>query len=154
MSYATPEPYGRQAGVMILIDAFRRSGHELLAVARAGNPTHRHLRDRFAVMLVVSAVVDAVASVLMWWAERNAPGTEIRTLGDAVFWTTSQLLTISSSLPNPITGFGRVVDVGLELSAITVVTAMAGSFSAFFHRRGLERHPMTGQAGAGGPGPG
>lgn len=139
---------------MMLIDAFRRSGHELLAVIRAGNPTHRHLRDRVTVVIVVSVIVDAVASVLMWWAERNAPGTEIRTFGDAVFWSTSQLLTISSSLPNPITGLGRVVDVGLELYAITVVTAMAGSFSAFFHRRGLERHPMTDQAEAGGRGSG
>jgi hypothetical protein len=28
-----------------------------------------------------------------------------------------------------------------------VVAALAGSFGAFFHRRGLERHPMAGGAG-------
>jgi hypothetical protein len=33
---------------------------------------------------------------------------------------------------NPVTSAGRVVDVVLEGWAIFVVTAMAGSFSAFF----------------------
>jgi hypothetical protein len=41
-----------------------------------------------------------------------------------------------------------VLDVFLQIWAMSVVAALAGSFGAFFHRRGLERHPMPGQ-GAG-----
>ena len=37
---------------------------------------------------------------------------------------------------------GKIIDLFLELWAITAVTAVAGSFSAFFHRRGMERDPM------------
>ena len=43
-----------------------------------------------------------------------------------------QLLTISSQLRNPVTSAGKVLDVALEAWAIFVVTAVAGSFAAFF----------------------
>jgi hypothetical protein len=52
---------------------------------------------------------------------------------------------VSSQLPNPISTGGRIVDVFLQLFAITVVATLAGSFGAFFNRRSLERHPL-GQA--------
>jgi len=42
------------------------------------------------------------------------------------------LLTVSSSMPDPAAA-GKIVDVGLELWAIFVVTAVAGSFSGFFN---------------------
>jgi hypothetical protein len=43
-----------------------------------------------------------------------------------------QLLTVSSYFSNPLTAVGKVVDVGLEMWSIFVVTAVAGSFSTFF----------------------
>ena len=43
-----------------------------------------------------------------------------------------QLLTVSSSLKNPVTAAGKIVDVGLEAWAVFVVTAVAGSFASFF----------------------
>ena len=43
-----------------------------------------------------------------------------------------QILTVSSQIKNPLTTAGRVVDVFLEIWAIFVITAVAGSFSAFF----------------------
>jgi hypothetical protein len=43
-----------------------------------------------------------------------------------------QLLTISSSITNPVTTAGKVIDVALEMWAIFVVTAIAGSFASFF----------------------
>ena len=53
--------------------------------------------------------------------------------GDAVFFTTVQLVTISSAMTNPLTVGGRVVDVALEAWAVFVVTAVAGSFASFFN---------------------
>jgi hypothetical protein len=35
-----------------------------------------------------------------------------------------------------------VLDVFLQAYAISVVAVLAGSFGAFFHRRGIERAPM------------
>jgi hypothetical protein len=73
--------------------------------------------------------------------ERHANGTEITNLGDSIFWTSTQLLTVSSQLPNPISTPARVLDVFLQGYAISIVAFLAGSFAAFFHRRNLERDP-------------
>ena len=51
---------------------------------------------------------------------------------DALFFATVQILTVSSQMKNPLTAAGRVVDVVLEAWALFVVTAVAGSFAAFF----------------------
>ena len=82
--------------------------------------------------LLPSAVVDLVGGLLMWLFERGAKGTEIHDFGDALFFSTVQILTISSSLKNPITGRGRIVDIVLEIWAVFVITALAGSFASFF----------------------
>jgi hypothetical protein len=110
-------------------------------VARARTATHEHLRSRLLFLLVATLVLDAVASVLIFLFERRAEGTEITTFGDAVFWTSTQLTTVSSQLPNPISAPGRVLDVFLQAYAISAVGILAGSFGAFFHRRSDERDP-------------
>jgi hypothetical protein len=120
----------------------RGLAREARSVARAETTTHEHLRDRLLTAAVATILVDAVATVAVFLLERHAPQTDVRTIGSAAFWTTSQLLTVSSALQNPISTPARVIDIGLELYAITVVTAIAGSFAAFFHRRSLERDPL------------
>ena len=116
---------------------------EVRKLARGATPTHAHLRTRLLVVLVTTVVLDAVASVLILGFERDAPGTKITNIGDAVFWTSTQLLTVSSQLPNPISTPARVLDVFLQAYAISVVAVLAGSWGAFFHRRGMERDPLT-----------
>ena len=93
-------------------------------------------------ILVATVILDAVASVFVFLFERHADGTEITTLGDSVFWTSTQLLTVSSQLHNPISTPARVLDIFLQAYAISVVAMLAGSFGAFFHRRGIERDPL------------
>jgi hypothetical protein len=111
-------------------------------LVRGSTPTHEHLRSRLAVLLVTSLALDVVASGLIFLLERHAQNTGVRSLGDAAFWTTTQLLTVSSQLPNPISAPARALDVVLQAYAISVVAMLAGSFGAFFHRRGLERDPL------------
>jgi hypothetical protein len=123
-------------------DARHRGVREIHDVLRGQTPTHLHLRSRLAFVIGATIVVDAVASVLVLLFERHASGTEITNLGDAVFWTSTQLLTVSSQLPNPISAAARVLDVFLQAYAISVVAVLAGSFGAFFHRRGIERAPL------------
>jgi hypothetical protein len=119
-----------------------RTLSEMKQVARAATPTHLHLRRRLGSIAAATLAIDAVGSGVEFLFERNASGTGIRNIGDAVFWTTTQLLTVSSQLPNPLTTGGRIVDVFLQIWAISVVAALAGSFASFFHRRSLERHPL------------
>jgi len=122
-------------------------------VARGVTPTHDRLRSRLFSLFVATVALDAVASLLIFFFERHASGTEITNIGDSLFWTSTQLLTVSSQLPNPISTPARVLDIFLQAWAISVVAILAGSFGAFFHRRGLERDspedPPDARAGAG-----
>src|SRR5207302_1877625 len=93
---------------------------------------HTQLVARLAIALGLSAVVDVIGALLVWGFERLSHGTEIHGIGDAFFFSTVQLLTVSSQLKNPLTAAGRVVDVVLEAWALFVVTGVAGSFAAFF----------------------
>ena len=93
---------------------------------------HRRLISRIVIALGLTLAVDVVASFLVWVLERNAPATDIHGLGDAFFFSTVQLLTVSSQLRNPLTTAGRIVDVALELWAVVVVASLGGSFASFF----------------------
>lgn len=93
---------------------------------------HRRLAARLIIAFALTLVVLAAGSVLIWVFESGKKGGEIHGFGDAVFFTIVQLLTISSSMTNPVTAAGKVVDVALEMWAIFVVTAVAGSFASFF----------------------
>ena len=93
---------------------------------------HRRLLARLILAGGTSLVVFVVSTVTVLLTESGGQGGDIHGLGDAAFFTAVQLLTVSSSMPNPVTTAGKVVDVGLELWAIFVVTAVAGSLSSFF----------------------
>lgn len=93
---------------------------------------HERLLARVLLALVLTLVVDLGAAVLIWLFERHAKGTEVRTYGQAVFFTSVQVLSVSSSLKNPITPAARGVDIFLEAWAVFVITAVGGSFAAFF----------------------
>jgi hypothetical protein len=93
---------------------------------------HRQLLGRLGLVVVLTAIVDAIGTVAIYFAERNAEGTEITSMGDALFFTTVQLLTVSSQLRNPFTTTGRIFDVVLELWAVIVVAGAAGAIADFF----------------------
>ena len=93
---------------------------------------HRRLLARVLLAFCLSAVVDAVCATLMWSFESGLKGSDIHGFGDAIFFVTVQILTVSSSLKNPVTSGGQIVDVVLEFWGIFVVTAVAGSFASFF----------------------
>jgi hypothetical protein len=93
---------------------------------------HRRLLARLAIVLVATVLVDACGTVAIYFLERHAKGTQIESLGDALFFTTVQLLTVSSQIKNPLTPGGRFVDVLLELWAVIVVAGSAGAIAAFF----------------------
>ena len=93
---------------------------------------HRRLLARLAIVVQATIVVDLLGTVAIYFTERHTHGTEVKTFGDALFFTTVQLLTVSSQLRNPLTAVGRVVDVVLELWAVIVVAGSAGAIAAFF----------------------
>ena len=116
---------------------------EVRDVLRAGTPTHGRLRDRLVAIALATVGFDVVCAVLAFLFEHEQKMTQIESLGSALFWTTTQLLTVSSSIQNPISFPGRVLDIVMEIYAITVIGALAGSLGAFLVKRGEELDAAT-----------
>jgi hypothetical protein len=93
---------------------------------------HRRVCARLLLVLVLTLVVDAVGTLLVFFLERHAKNGDIHNLFDAFFFTTVQLLTVSSQIKNPLTTAGRVVDIFLEIWAVIVVAGSAGAIASFF----------------------
>jgi hypothetical protein len=121
------------------VHALRSAGREVFDVARAATATHRRLRDHLTAIIVATVGVDVVCALIALLSERHAKETEIKTLGSAIFWTTTQLLTVSSSLKDPISAGGRVLDILMEIWAITVIATLAGAIGSFLQKRGEEQ---------------
>jgi hypothetical protein len=100
---------------------------------------HRRLLARLAIVLSLTTFVDLCGTVVVYFGERHATGTEITSVGDALFFTTVQLLTVSSQLKNPLTTVGRVTDVVLEIWAVLVVAGSAGAVADFFQNARASR---------------
>ena len=98
------------------------------------SPPHPHnvLRRRLLAALVLVAIVDAGGTFLMWLFENDVSHGAIHNIWDAFFFTTVQLLTVSSQMPNPLTTGGRIVDIVLEFTALGLVSGIAGVFASFF----------------------
>jgi hypothetical protein len=126
----------------------RRAAREVAHVARGTTYTHRRARERLIALGVFSLSFDAVASVIALMVEADEPGSDIHSYGTALFWTTTQLLTVSSQMHNPVTTPGRILDVFLELYAIAIVASLAGIFGSFLYRRAEEGRPEEEQAGS------
>ena len=68
---------------------------EQLSHLRGWQAHHRRLVARLLLILIGTLIVDAAGTILIFIAERHARGTDIHTLGNAFFFTTVQLLTVS-----------------------------------------------------------
>jgi hypothetical protein len=108
------------------------------AIQLQAQVARERFRSRIFTLAVASVFVDLVAAVLAYLFERG--GTHaFSSVWAALFWTTTQLLTVSSQLPNPEHVATKVLDVFLELYALVIVTSLAGTFADALHHRTL-RH--------------
>jgi hypothetical protein len=114
------------------------AAREFRDVLRAATPTHRRLRDHLVTITVATVGVDLVCAIAALLLERHSQQTEVKTFGSAAFWTTTQLLTVSSQLKNPISVGGRILDVFMEIYAISVIATLAGAIGSFLQKRGQE----------------
>ncbi len=123
---------------MYLARVLGQTAAEVRDVVRGGTPTHTRLRDRLVAIALTTVGFDLVCAVLGFLFEHHQKQTQIKSLGSALFWTSTQMLTVSSNIQNPISFPGRVLDVVMEIYAITVIGSMAGALGAFLVKRGEE----------------
>jgi voltage-gated potassium channel len=98
-------------------------GLQKLAVVLAG----RRLLYLFA-FTVAAVVSSAVGEFLV---EHRAPGTNIRTYGDSVWWAAGTITSVGTEL-YPVTAEGRIIAVCTMAFGVTVVGYLAASIAALF----------------------
>ncbi|MEV5103070.1 potassium channel family protein [Streptomyces massasporeus] len=86
-------------------------------------------------------VVGAVIGLLMFGSlavlsvERDSPDGNIKTLGDAVWWSFTTMTTVGYGDHAPTTGLGRMLAVGLMLSGIALLGVVTANIAAWFIAR-------------------
>ncbi|MDX2595045.1 MULTISPECIES: potassium channel family protein [Streptomyces] len=86
-------------------------------------------------------VVGSVIGLLMFGSlavlsvERDSPNGNIRTLGDAVWWSFTTMTTVGYGDHAPTTGLGRMIAVGLMLSGIALLGVVTANIAAWFISR-------------------
>ena len=121
-------PVGESSSVNFMSE--RRGLFRALRKPRSENEL---LIARLLVLFAFTIVVDLVVSLAFYRLERDALGTEIRTYGDALFWTSSQITTVSSSLRNPLTTGGRILAVVTDFLAVATVSLLFGTIAQHIH---------------------
>jgi hypothetical protein len=129
---------GGEVAAMYVLRVLRVTAGEVRDVLRARTPTHGRLRDRLVGIALATLGFDLVCAVLAFLFEHHQKQTQIESFGSAFFWTTTQMLTVSSNVQNPISFPGRALDIVMEIYAITVIGSLAGALGAFLIKRGEE----------------
>ncbi|MFF3844197.1 potassium channel family protein [Streptomyces sp. NPDC002328] len=90
---------------------------------------------------VTTYVAGAVVGLLMFGSlavlsvERDSPDGNIRTLGDALWWSFTTMTTVGYGDHAPTTGLGRMIAVGLMLSGIALLGVVTANIAAWFIER-------------------
>ena len=120
-----------------------RSFHALYAVravhaGRLVGGLNRGLRSLQAVFRGRSALYLSLLTLLVTLLgaggtlllERAAPGSDIATFGDALWWSATLVTTVNSDL-DPVTGWGRVVGWLLRVYAVAVFGYLTASIARY-----------------------
>ncbi len=86
-------------------------------------------RRRLGQLAIVSVMVILLGSAAAFLLEVNAPGAQIRTFGDALWWSATVVTTVGSEL-YPVTTGGRVLGFLLMLYAVGVFSYFIGAIAS------------------------
>jgi voltage-gated potassium channel len=90
------------------------------------------LRGRIVTYVIGSAIlVTYVGALAVLSAEEDAPGSNIRTFGDALWWAACTITTVGYGDHYPVTIVGRVVAVGLMVGGIAVLGVVTASVASW-----------------------
>jgi len=136
-----PFPFLRVFRIVRLVRAVHR------VEAMGGRKVVRKLiveRHQTALLVATFLVITVleVGSMLVLNAERNAPGANIKTGGDALWWAVVSVATVGYGDKYPVTAEGRLVGVALIIGGV----GLFGVFTGFLARVFLT--PVTPESGA------
>ncbi|MCL8012584.1 potassium channel family protein [Streptomyces sp. AS02] len=80
---------------------------------------------------MASLLLGFTGALAVYQQERGAPGSNMRTFGDAVWFTCSTLATVGYGDITPVTERGRVVAVGIMGVGLGLLGAVTGTFASW-----------------------
>ena len=108
--------------------------HFSLDILHARTETKRIIR-RLVILFAATVVATLICALALYLLERHAHDSEIKSYGLAVFSSASQLLTLGSSLADPVTTTGRIITVAMDVYAVVVIGTISGTLGAYFLHR-------------------
>ena len=99
-------------------------------------------RRRLGQLAVVSIMVILLGAAIGFLLEADARGGQIRTFGDALWWSATLVTTVGNEL-YPVTTGGRIVALLLMLYAIGVFSYFIGAISSVLVESDARRAPET-----------
>jgi len=95
--------------------------------------TRRTLSGRLLQYVSMATVLICTASaVTMYEIEKAVKGSNIKTLGDAIWWTISTVTTVGYGDRFPTTAAGRVLAVLVMFTGISLIGVITASIAAWF----------------------
>lgn len=92
-------------------------------------------RQRGTSFILAAVVAISVAgATIAFFAERSAEASNIRTFGDALWWSFTTMTTVGYGDRYPVTALGRGVAVALMLFGIAALSALTATVAAYIVR--------------------
>lgn len=106
------------------------------AERRRGRPARLTLEAQVIIYTgLTTLLLGFSASLGVYRVEHRAPGANIRTFGDAVWWACSTVTGVGYGDVFPVTTGGRVIGVGLMLTGLGLLGSVMGTFSSWLVNR-------------------
>lgn len=83
---------------------------------------------------LVAIFISIPAAIYTFQIERSAPGSNIKTFGDAIWWTITTVFTVGYGDRYPVTTLGRVMATLVMLAGISLVGVITASIASWFVR--------------------
>jgi voltage-gated potassium channel len=122
--------------LLVVVLPFMRPFRLLRLIAIVATTTRRaggRVVQRVTVFTVCMAVlIAAVSAVVVYDAEKDAPGGNISTLGDGLWWALSTVTTVGYGDKYPVTPTGRLMALLLMVTGIALVGTLTAAVAAWF----------------------
>jgi voltage-gated potassium channel len=108
----------------------------LTVLAVLGRGTGTMFRGRVVLYTVGATVLTVfIAALSVLDAEQNAPGGNIRSFGDAIWWAFVTITTVGYGDFYPVTFSGRIIAVGLMVGGIALIGVVTATLASWIVER-------------------
>ena len=114
----------------------------VLMVAFVIELRHFAFGHQFIMALTAVIGIGLIAAIAMAIFERNAPSSQLRTVGDTLTWAMSTVLDVRGDDAQPVTSNGRILGIVLVLCGVLFTWAMFSQITSWIlggQRRSLDR---------------